>query len=183
MQGKIRPLRHRMPWRGMSLVCKDDAPDPGQDITELQESLQDYQANIRMVFMTPPPGTCFNFHSGRGGGRPTTWHFHVLSCSFSNNFSVHCGLGMFRQGGGGTPPPWTPSPPPPPAQASPCPPPPLPPPPPDPLPSNPLPLPTGHMPGHAAHHQAAPLGGGDHGRWTPDLQMTQRPWPSTWGCP
>ena len=48
--------------------------------------------------------------------RPTTWHFHVLSCSFSNNFSVHCGLGMFRQGGL---PPGPPPPSPPPAQASP----------------------------------------------------------------
>ena len=44
----------------------------------------------------------------------------MLSCSFSNNFSVPCGLGMFRQGGGGLPPrpppplPWTPPLPPPP---------------------------------------------------------------------
>ena len=50
--------------------------------------------------------------------RLTIWHFHVLSCSICNNSSVHCGLGMFRHGGGDPSPldplPWTRSPPPPP---------------------------------------------------------------------
>ena len=49
---------------------------------------------------------------------PTRCHFHVLSGSLPNKFSVPCGLGTFRQGGGGfplDPLPPSPGPPPPPS--------------------------------------------------------------------
>ena len=43
--------------------------------------------------------------------RPTTWHFHVPSCSFCHIFSVSLWIGYGPAEGGGAPP-WTPYPPP-----------------------------------------------------------------------